>query len=181
MSFCVSFPPIASADARILILGTLPGAESLARQQYYAKPQNSFWRIMGALVGASPELPYADRLARLIAHRIAVWDVCKSAMREGSLDTAIKSPEISDFESFFGSHPHIGRVCFNGRHAEKLYQRHVLPTLSGRLAALDTRLLPSTSPAHAGMRFEDKLAHWRHALTGFMDASRHQAIEGRSP
>jgi len=181
MSFCVSFPPIASADARILILGTLPGAESLARQQYYAKPQNSFWRIMGALVGASPDLPYADRLARLIAHRIAVWDVCKSAMREGSLDTAIKSPEINDFASFFGSHPHVRRVCFNGRHAEKLYLWHVLPALSGRLVSLDTVLLPSTSPAHAGMRFEEKLVHWRHALTGFMDAPKSPVTEGHVP
>jgi hypoxanthine-DNA glycosylase len=165
MSFCVSFPPIASADARILILGTLPGAESLARQQYYAKRQNAFWRIMGALVGAGPDLPYADRLSRLTAHHIAVWDVCASAMREGSLDAAIKSPETNDFRTFLGSHAQIRRVCFNGRHAQKLFERHALPTLAPAHAALEFVPLPSTSPAHAGMRFEDKLARWRAALT----------------
>ena len=127
MSFCMSFPPIARTDARILILGSLPGAESLARQQYYAKPQNSFWRIMGALVGAGPEIVYADRLVRLIDHHIAVWDVCASAMREGSLDAAIKSPEANDFRSFLTIHVGISLICFNGRAAEKLFDKLVRP------------------------------------------------------
>jgi hypoxanthine-DNA glycosylase len=172
MSFCVSFPPIARTDARVLILGTLPGAESLARQQYYAKPQNSFWRIMGALAGAGPDVAYADRLARLHAHHIAVWDVCASAMREGSLDTAIKDPEINDFNIFFGTHKQIRLVCFNGKHAEKLFDRHVRPTLAAGYAALTYHSLPSTSPAFAGMRHEDKLARWRHALAGAIESGR---------
>jgi hypoxanthine-DNA glycosylase len=170
MSFCVSFPPIARTDARVLVLGTLPGAESLARQQYYAKPQNSFWRIMGALVGAGPDLPYADRLDRLRTHHIAVWDVCASAMREGSLDTAIKSPEINDFGAFFGAYPQIRLVCFNGRHAEKLFERHVRPGLASAYASLESVLLPSTSPAFAGMRHEEKLMRWRQALSGVIES-----------
>ena len=83
MANCVSFEPVSRPDARVLILGTLPGAESLRRQQYYAKRENSFWPIMGALVGASPELPYARRLARLVEHGVALWDVCASAERAG--------------------------------------------------------------------------------------------------
>ncbi len=175
MALSHSFPPIAAPDAHVLVLGTLPGAESLARQQYYAKPQNSFWRIMGALVGAGPDMPYADRLAHLVAHHIAVWDVCRSAMREGSLDTAIKSPEINDFAAFLASHPQVRRICFNGRHAEKLFLKHAQPLLGDRYAGLEHVSLPSTSPAHAGMRFEDKLTRWRHGLAGGMEGRPHVA------
>jgi len=166
MTHSRGFPPIASPDARVLILGTLPGAESLARQQYYAKPQNSFWRIMGALAEAGPELAYEDRLARLRERQIAVWDVCAAAERAGSLDTAIKAPEINDFATFFDIHDQIRRICFNGRHAEKLFTRHVLPGLGRGTAAIERILLPSTSPAYARMRHEEKLARWRRGLEG---------------
>jgi len=80
------FPPIAAPDARLLILGSLPGQMSLARQQYYAQPQNAFWRIMGVLFGAGLDVPYEQRAGILMANRIALWDVCKTASRPGSLD-----------------------------------------------------------------------------------------------
>jgi hypoxanthine-DNA glycosylase len=114
----------------LLILGTLPGAVSLASGQYYAQPRNVFWRIMGELVGASPEVPYAERVGRLVARRIAVWDVCAMAHRDGSAAAAIQSEAIqpNDFATFFRTHLDIELICFNGAKAEELFRRHVLPT-----------------------------------------------------
>ncbi len=124
MASCVSFEAISREDARVLILGTLPGAESLRRQQYYAKKENSFWRIMGELIGAAPELPYEDRLDLLRARGVALWDVCASAERVGSLDSSIRSPVANDFPSFFRAHQRIELICFNGQPAEKLFRRN---------------------------------------------------------
>lgn len=160
------FLPIAAPDARVLILGSLPGRMSLARQQYYALPQNAFWKIMGRLVGADPGLPYAARVDALMAHRIAVWDVCAAAERPGSLDSAIVQESViaNDFESFLAAHPHIALICFNGIKAEALFRRLVSPALSQRARQIPTVRLPSTSPAHAGMPFEQKLALWQAAI-----------------
>ena len=83
------FPPVSRRDARVLVLGTLPGPESLRQQQYYAQPRNAFWRIFGELVEAGPDLSYALRLEVLIQHRIALWDVCAAAERVGALDAAM--------------------------------------------------------------------------------------------
>ena len=162
----VGFKPVARHDARVLILGTLPGTEFLKQQQYYAKTQNCFWKIMGELTGAHPDIPYRERLDCLLENRIALWDVCAAAEREGSLDAAIKFPIPNDFPSFFQAHPRIVMVCFNGQQAETLFSRHVKPDLSN--ANLSLTVLPSTSPAHAGMRYEQKLARWRQALEKFV-------------
>jgi len=160
------FPPLARADAETLILGSLPGQESLRRRQYYAQPRNAFWPIMGALVGALPELEYRARIARLLAARIAVWDVCRAAFRAGSLDAAIvrDSIEVNDFARFFRAHAAIRLVCFNGATAEHLFRRRVLPALGDRVDTLIFRRLPSTSPAHAARSLADKRAAWRRAL-----------------
>ncbi len=160
------FPAIAAADARVLILGSLPGTLSLERQQYYAKPQNQFWTIMGELVGASPELPYGDRLRRLTEHRIALWDVCHSAIRPGALDAAILPASVvaNDFAAFLQAHPAIALVCFNGAKAAKLYIAKVLSGLPAEQQAIPRQLLPSTSPAHAAMPFDEKLRRWHAAL-----------------
>jgi len=153
---------VARPDARVLVLGSLPGQVSLREQQYYAQPRNDFWKILGVLVGASPERPYADRLEALKAHRIALWDVCASAQRPGSLDASIRHATVvaNDFASFFQAHPHIGLICFNGRKAADLYRRFVLPGLPERVRGIRCEALPSTSPAHASMRFDEKLARW---------------------
>jgi hypoxanthine-DNA glycosylase len=166
MSYAESFAPIAGDDARVLLLGSLPGAESLARGEYYAKPQNSFWRILGDLVGAGPDLAYQARIDRLVVHRIAVWDVCRAAWRKGSLDSAIRSAEVNDFKGFLAAHPAIGLIAFNGRFAETLFLRQVAPLLTPVQRTISTVRLPSTSPAHAGMPYPAKLACWRQALSG---------------
>jgi hypoxanthine-DNA glycosylase len=161
----VGFAPIAAADARVLVLGSLPGRKSLEMREYYAQPQNAFWRIMGVLFGASADLTYAARLERLHSHGVAVWDVLAAGERQGSLDAAIvpASIVVNDFAGFFASHGRIELVCFNGNTAATLFRRKVLPALP-TAAALEMRVLPSTSPAYASLRFEQKLAAWSKAL-----------------
>jgi hypoxanthine-DNA glycosylase len=162
------FEAVAGSDARVLILGTLPGAASLACGQYYAQPRNAFWKIMGELVGAAPALPYADRLRCLVARRVALWDVCAVAARRGSADAAIQSAAVlpNDFSGFLRSHPSVELICFNGAKAGELFRRHVSATLESPGGAIRQAFLPSTSPAHAAMPFERKLAAWRVALSG---------------
>jgi TDG/mug DNA glycosylase family protein len=156
------FPPIAAPDARVLILGSLPGQASLAAQQYYAQPRNAFWRIMGELFGAGPALPYHERAARLAASGIALWDVCKAAHRPGSLDASIDltSVVVNDFVGFYRDHPRIVAVFTNGGTATRLYQRLVWPRLGRQAQSLPLQPLPSTSPAHASLSLEQKLAQW---------------------
>lgn len=158
------FPPVATRDARVLVLGSMPGAASLRAAQYYAHPQNRFWPIMGALVGALPTLPYRQRLRRLTGAGIALWDVLAACEREGSLDSAIRddTAEANDFAGFFTAHPRIRAVLFNGGKAEAAFRRLVLPSLPA--LALDCRRLPSTSPANASQPAAMKLAAWRDAL-----------------
>lgn len=165
-----SFAPIARADARVLILGSLPGAMSLARREYYAQPQNAFWRIMAELAGAGRELPYEERLERLREKRIAVWDVCAAAERPGSLDSSIvrKTVTPNRFEAFLLRHVEIRGIFLNGGTASELFERLVVPTLSPAHAALPRARLPSTSPAHAGMPFAEKLRRWREALAPYL-------------
>lgn len=159
MSRHSSFPPVADPNAKILILGSMPGQRSLDAQQYYAHPHNAFWRIMGELVGAHPDLPYELRLERLKQSGIALWDVLQSCEREGSLDSDIKQEEANDFTKFFANHPDITRLYFNGAKAEQSFRKFV----SGKqqIPELEMSRLPSSSPAHAGMKYADKLAAWR--------------------
>jgi hypoxanthine-DNA glycosylase len=163
MTLSTGFPPVAAANARVLILGSLPGAESLRRQQYYAKPQNRFWWIMGELYGAHPDRPYEDRLEILRQAGIALWDVCHAANRPGSLDSAIVADTVvaNPIAPFLAAHPAIALICFNGGGAESLFTKLVAPSLSPAHAAITRLRLPSTSPAYAAMRREQKLASWR--------------------
>ena len=162
----VGFAPIAGGRPRMLVLGSLPGRKSLEMGQYYAQPQNGFWRIMGAIFGAGPSLPYPERLERLIAQRVAVWDVLAAGEREGSLDSAIvpASIVVNDFAAFFARHADIGFICFNGAKAAELYRRRVSPFLAPPFASLPFRVLPSTSPANASVPFATKLASWSSVL-----------------
>lgn len=163
----VGFNPIARPDAHLLILGSLPGTMSLEKHQYYAQPRNAFWPIMEKLVGASPQLPYARRTAQLTKHKIALWDMCAAGIRPGSLDSDIErdSIEPNDFAGFFLTHPHIQCICFNGAKAAEIYRRLVLPHLLPAYQTIPSQLLPSTSPANAGMSFAQKLALWQAAIT----------------
>ena len=162
-SQCRGFPPIAAPDARVLVLGSMPSVASLARQQYYGHERNAFWAIMGRLFGAGPELPYDERQQRLRDHGVAVWDVLGKCRRAGSLDTAIvpESEAANDFATFFADHPQIGAIFFNGTKAETAFRRHVLPMVAELDREFRLARLPSTSPAHAGRTFAQKLAAWR--------------------
>jgi hypoxanthine-DNA glycosylase len=161
-SLSSGFPPVARGDARLLVLGSLPGVRSIEAQQYYAQPRNAFWQIMGELVGAGPELGYPQRLTQLKRSAIALWDVAAAAERAGSLDTSIVHASVApnDFGGFFEVHRRIGLICFNGAKAAELYRRLVLPGLDPCFARIPTRRLPSTSPAHAGMTYARKLGAW---------------------
>lgn len=154
-----SFPPVAGPEARIIVLGSMPGAASLRAGQYYAHPHNAFWRIMGELFGAGPALPYPARLQILTDAGLALWDVLESCVRVGSLDSAIRDERANDFAAFFTEHPGIGQIFFNGAKAEQAFLRHVLPGLA--MPVIGRHRLPSTSPAHAGLSFERKLDAWR--------------------
>ena len=158
-----SFPPLARPNARVLILGSMPGEESLRRRQYYAFRHNQFWPIAGALLGFEASLPYDERVSRLVAQHVAVWDVLKCCEREGSLDGAIRpqSEVANDFKRFFREHRRVRAVFFNGGKAQHAFRRHVLPHLGERAAQLTLVRLPSTSPAHAGMPRAAKLKAWQ--------------------
>lgn len=154
-----SFPPIAAPDARVLILGSMPGAASLAAGEYYAHPRNAFWPIMGALFGAGPELSYAQRTAILTARQVAVWDVLQACVRPGSLDADISDEVPNDFASFFAAHPHITHVLLNGGKAAVSFKRYA----AAQCPAVAVPV-PSTSPAHAAMGLDRKCALWREAI-----------------
>ena len=161
-----SFAAVARTDARTLVLGSMPGAASLAAAQYYAHPQNQFWPIMEAICGAGRALPYVLRLARLAEGHIALWDVLQSCVRPGSLDSAIEasSAEPNDIPALLRSHPGIARICCNGGTAHRELLRHFGSVLQRDFARVAIVKLPSTSPAHAGMRLAQKLSAWVHAV-----------------
>lgn len=162
MPMLQGLPPIADADACVLILGSMPGAASLLAGQYYAHRQNRFWPFMAALTDMDIASPYPQRVQRLHRAGIALWDVIAHCRREGSLDSAIRHEAVNDFGRFFAQHTGIGTVLFNGAKAETTFIRRVLPGLG--LPALTCRRLPSTSPANASQREAAKLAAWRAAL-----------------
>lgn len=165
-SVSVGFAPVARTDARVLVLGSLPGQVSLARRQYYAQPRNAFWKIAGELFGFDPSLDYDARLRALVEQRVALWDTCAAAVRPGSLDARIQRASVvpNEFAPFLLAHPRIRRLCFNGATAASLFERLVLPALPQPLRELPRVRLPSTSPAHAGMSHARKLEAWRAAL-----------------
>ena len=158
-----SFAPVVDTRARVLVLGSMPGVASLDADRYYAHPRNLFWPIMGALFGFDATLPYPERLARIGAAGVALWDVAGECVRPGSLDARIEAGSVvaNDIAGLLARYPDITRVRFNGAAAETLFRRHALGTLD---PVPDLLRLPSTSPAHAAMGFEAKLAAWRAGL-----------------
>jgi hypoxanthine-DNA glycosylase len=150
--------PVIDARARVLILGSFPSTASLAAQQYYAHPQNQFWRVLGAVLGQPlKEMDYAARIGVVQAAGIAIWDVYASCARAGSLDAAIRDAVPNSLAKLQESAPALRRICFNGRTAAKRIRE---------IDALgyEALVLPSTSPAHAGMSFDEKLARWQGVL-----------------
>jgi double-stranded uracil-DNA glycosylase len=154
----------------------MPGEVSLRTRQYYAHPQNLFWKILGEILGYAPEAgkqgtglrdaTFPEKLRVLRASDIAVWDVLASCHRKGSLDSDIDhaTVEANDFAGFFAGHRHIERVLFNGAKAESCFRKYVAPTLD--MGAIQCIRLPSTSPANASIAYPSKLAAWREGLIG---------------
>ena len=148
------FAPVVDARIETLILGSFPSIASLGKSQYYAHPQNHFWRLVGAVIGKPlAEMPYERRLRTLLAHRIGLWDIIDTCARAGSLDSNIRSPRHNDFARVTSIAPSLRRVFFNGKTAGRM------EPLFAELG-YETTVLPSSSPAYT-MRFEEKLARWR--------------------
>jgi len=156
-----SFPPVVDANTETLILGSLPGAASLAASRYYAHPRNQFWRLTGALIEVDlPALAYDERLKALLRHRIGLWDVIAEAERAGSLDAAIRNHAPNDLQSLVASLPALRTIGFNGATAAKIGRVQLGP-VGGNYRLVP---LPSSSPAHAALSFEAKLRLWRQLL-----------------
>lgn len=155
------FSAIEREDAKILILGSLPGKISIAEQQYYAHAQNAFWPIMNELFGVEGD--YARRCDQLVNQRIALWDVLARSVRPTSSDSDLRvgTSMPNDFEAFFCEHKQLNFIGFNGKKAEQLFRRFVKVRSENNIQTVG---LPSTSPAYASMRFSDKLRVWRTAL-----------------
>lgn len=155
----IGLAPVAGPEARLLVLGSFPSVASLAAQQYYAHPRNQFWPIVSALLGftgdeALTALPYAERLPRVTARGLAIWDVYAGCQREGSLDSAIHDAELNDLAGLVQRTPTLCAIAHNGGESA----RHLRIT---RALGLPVYRLPSTSPANASWSFERKLAAWR--------------------
>ncbi|HHZ68731.1 MAG TPA: DNA-deoxyinosine glycosylase [Methylococcaceae bacterium] len=158
------FSPLVNEASKVLVLGTVPSQDSLKKQQYYGHERNAFWLIMSSLFAAPELTTYQQKVALLLTEGVAVWDVLQSCQREGSLDSSIKSQSITvnDFGCFFKTYPLVRAVFFNGRAAEQIFQRRVLPQI---VNDLDYYRLPSTSPAYAAMSVVEKKRQWQQILT----------------
>jgi TDG/mug DNA glycosylase family protein len=151
-----AFAPVVDAETRLLILGSLPGDASLQAEQYYGHPQNGFWRLLEPVVGRElAALPYAERLEALKAAGVGLWDAIASARRPGSLDQAIRKAEAADLKRLVAGLPKLTAVAFNGATAARIGRRSLAGVEGLRLVDL-----PSSSPAHAALRFEDKARAW---------------------
>src|SRR5258708_6883833 len=156
MSVKSGLPPIARADARLFILGSLPGEASLAAKRYYAHPTNQFWRLLGAAIGEELQsLSYEQRLERLVDRRIGLWDVIASANPRGSLDQAIREAEHNQVEHLLHEHPELRVVAFNGATAAAV-GRKLIGAPPPHIALID---LPSSSAANT-TPFGDKAIVW---------------------
>lgn len=151
-------PPVLGPGTRLLVLGSFPGARSLAQQQYYGHPQNQFWKILSSLWQADlVALAYPDRLLQLQRRGLGLWDVYASCEREGSLDSAIRKPQVNDLGSLRQRCPGLRAIAHNGGESFR-HARHT------QALGLPVWRLPSTSPANASQTLAHKLAAWREAF-----------------
>lgn len=151
-----AFAPLVDDGTRVLVLGSLPGDASLNAAQYYAHPQNGFWRLISVAIGRDLHaMAYSDRVEALMAAGVGLWDVIASAQRAGSLDAAIRSPEAADLRGLIAGLPNLKAVAFNGATAAR-GGRKILARAEG-LTLID---LPSSSPAHASRTLAEKAERW---------------------
>lgn len=160
-----SFNPVVSGQARILILGSMPGEASLQAAQYYAHPRNAFWPIMAQICGFSEQLPYRERLIALQNCHIALWDVLQHCIRQGSLDSAIRQVQYNRIPELLEQHPEITKIFCNGNAAYS-YLKRGFGCIFNEYKA---EALPSTSPANARLSFEDKLQIWKGRIAPFLN------------
>ena len=151
-----AFEPVANGDSKILILGTIPGAMSLEKGQYYAFKRNQFWKIILHVLNSIDTNDYLDRLGILLQNRIALWDVLASCERKGSLDSNIRNAKPNNFTIFFESHPRIRCVFFNGKKAHSIFSKKIGFAFPGRAF----NVLPSTSPAYT-IDIANKIEAWK--------------------
>lgn len=158
MTVINSFEPIVGERLRVLILGSMPSVRSLEASQYYANPQNQFWRIMGALLNVEMPGVYEERLAVLKENGIGLWDVLEACEREGSLDSNIKAAKVNNINKLIEAHPELDVIALNGKTAEKYFKQAVK---AGNVAPGNCTVIcmPSTSPALT-ISFDKKLAAW---------------------
>lgn len=162
------FPYEAGLRPKVLILGSFPGEQALARQEYYGNPRNHFWWIMEALFSIDRRLPYRERIDRLLSNGIALWDTVRHCRRNGSGDDRILNAELADIGGFLRMHPTVRYIVANGRTAERFLRRAVAD--QGIDPAIAIVAMPSTSPANVRLSFDDKLRHWRRILE-FLDGT----------
>lgn len=154
-----SFPPISNVNTRILILGSLPGDKSLELGEYYGHPRNRFWKILSTITNKELPTAYAEKNEFLLKSGIGVWDVAHKATRNGSLDSAMKDEEPNDLDAFIANHKNLTVIGFNGKKAELLFNKFFT-----RKRGLRYVSLPSSSPANAGITFEDICTSWSRLL-----------------
>ncbi|MDW9382455.1 DNA-deoxyinosine glycosylase [Chryseobacterium sp. JV558] len=150
-----SFSPLIDAQSEIIILGSIPGVKSLEKQQYYAHPQNKFWKIIFELLNEEFTEEYTQRIEIIKKHHIALWDVIDSCERKGSLDSEIRNEEANQIAELLEEHPNVKAIFCNGGKSYKNLQK-----LLGKSYKLPVILLPSTSPLHT-VSFEKKLEEWK--------------------
>lgn len=155
------FAPVEAPDAKLLILGSLPGDKSIDKREYYAHPRNAFWYIMGNIFSFDPILSYKERIEKLQQNRISLWDVLRSSIRKGSLDSNISVPKANDISGFLEKSPGITTICCNGRTAHVFLKRYCPVVFEMGLSVI---LLPSTSPAAARLTWQEKLDVYKQAI-----------------
>lgn len=153
-----SFPPLIDGQSEILILGSIPGVKSLQMQQYYAHPQNKFWKVIFELLNEEFTEDYSQRIETLKKHHIALWDVIDSCERKGSLDSEIRNEEANQIAELLEEHPNVKAIFCNGGKSYKNLQK-----LLGKNYKLPIFQLPSTSPLHT-VSFEKKMEEWKRIL-----------------
>lgn len=158
MSECVSFAPLVDAECRVLILGSMPGRRSLDMQEYYAHPQNRFWRLLALLLKEEMPLTYADKCTLLLRHHIALWDTLGYCEREGSLDSDIKNEQPNSVCELLAAQSQIKAVFCNGGKAAAAFKRYFAKSLTREV---DVYYFSSTSPANARKRLENLAQEWQ--------------------
>ncbi len=158
MNNCKSFKPSIDANSKVLILGSMPGVKSLEEQQYYAHPQNRFWKVLGRICNTDnlQELAYSQKLTILLQNGIALWDTIESCKREGSLDSDIQNEIPNDIKNLLKKYPNIKTICLNGNKSYSAFKKY-FPDL---LQKYNCYKMPSTSPANARYSLDMLVQEW---------------------